>query len=59
MNQTEDELMDHDHEALMDHVALEFMHAVDAKDKEGMLEAFEVLAADVCSRMSMPEERNE
>lgn len=57
MNPTdESEPMDHDHEALMDHVALEFMHACDAKDKKGMLDAFQVLAADVYSRMAMPEE---
>lgn len=43
--------MDDDNE-LMNHVALECMHAIEAKDKEGFMSALHVLMADLLNKMS-------
>jgi len=40
-----------DNEALMDHCALEMMHAIESKDKDAYRNAFQVLAADIMSKM--------
>lgn len=45
--------MEHDSEAVMDHVALECMRAIESKDKSAFREAFQVLVADVLSKLSM------
>lgn len=47
-----------DHEELMNHVALECMHAIGAKDKAAFLDSFHVLVADAINKM-MPEEGKE
>jgi hypothetical protein len=44
--------VDSDHEALMDHVALECMNALEMKDKEGFRDAFHVLVADILNKLS-------
>lgn len=44
-----------DDEALMDHVALECMHAIDSKDKPAFLESLNVLIADVLNKMQSDE----
>lgn len=41
-----------DHEALMDHCALECMNALEMKDKEGFRSAFHVLVADILNKLS-------
>lgn len=41
-----------DHEALMDHCALECMNALEMKDKEGFRDAFHVLVADILNKLS-------
>ena len=43
--------VDADHEAIMDHVALEVMHAVEIHDKEAFLEGLRVLVSDLLERM--------
>lgn len=49
--------MGDDDKALMDHVALECMHAIEMKDKEAFLESLHVLIAHIC--MSMDEGEGE
>lgn len=44
-----------DHENLMNHVALEAMHAIEAKDKEGFVSALHVLMADLLHKMGESE----
>lgn len=44
-----------DDSALLDHVALECMHAIEAKDKDAFLDAFNVLIADMLHKMQMDE----
>lgn len=46
---------DPDHEAIMDHVALECMNAIQSKDKEAFMQALEVLVSDLVSRMQSPD----
>lgn len=43
---------DSDHEMMMDHMALEAMHAIEAKDKEGFRDSFHALVADVLNKLS-------
>lgn len=43
--------MDADNEELMDHCALETMHAIDAKDKDGFRNGFHVLVSDMLNKM--------
>jgi len=49
-------MQDEDHEALMDHVALECMNAIEAKDKAAFKESFGVLMADILGKMSAEHE---
>jgi len=53
------EVMDDDNEAVMDHCALECMHAIENKDKEAFREAFHVMVADVLNKLSMDESMEE
>ncbi len=46
-----------DNETLMDHVALECMHAIEAKDKAGFLDSFHVLVADLLNKMESKEHK--
>lgn len=46
---------DDDHEAIMDQVAMEAMHAVDSKDHEKYRDALHVLVGDLLSKMQTPE----
>lgn len=48
-----------DQEQLMDHCALECMHAIENKDADAFLESFHVLVADVMNRMNESEESEE
>lgn len=52
-----DEAMSHegDEEQIMDHVAMECMHAIENKDKSAFKDAFHVLVSDIVNKM-MPEE---
>ena len=50
---------DSDHEAVMDHVALECMNAIQAKDKGAFKEALEVLVSDIVSKLQIPDEAAE
>lgn len=45
-----------DDSALLDHVALECMHAIEMKDKSMFLEAFQVLVSHIVSEMCEPDE---
>lgn len=45
--------MDQDHEAMMDHCALECMNALESKDKSAFREAFQVLISDILDKLSM------
>lgn len=45
-----------DDSALLDHVALECMHAIEMKDKDMFLSSFKVLVAHICESMT---EQNE
>lgn len=45
-----------DNSALLDHVALECMHAIESKDKDSFLDAFHVLVADILQKMESKEE---
>lgn len=44
--------MDSDHEMIMDHVAMEALHAIERKDHEAFREAFETLVSDVLEKLS-------
>ncbi len=44
---------------LMNHVALEFAHAVEAKDKEGMMTALQVMMAHTLKEICEPSEDEE
>lgn len=46
---------DVDHEALMDHCALECMHAIEAKDTEKFVESLHVLVGDLLNKLQSPE----
>lgn len=48
-----------DDDALMDHVALECMHAIETKDKQMFLDSFRVLVADILQSMGVDEEEGE
>ncbi len=50
--------VDGDNDALMDHVALEMMHAIENKDKRAFIDAFHALVADLLNKMGSegPEE---
>ena len=48
-----------DHDALIDHVALECMHAIESKDKEAFMDAFHVLVADLLMKMQEEPESGE
>lgn len=50
--------VDGDNEAVMDHCALEMMHALENKDVKGFMEAFHVLVADIMNKMQ-PEDEDE
>ena len=55
MNEHEmDEPMEHDedHEVIMGQVAKELMDAIEKKDKEQLLECFQVLVADIMDKMT-------
>lgn len=41
-----------DREALLDHVAMECMTAIEHKDHEAFMQAFEVLVTDLIERLS-------
>lgn len=41
-----------DNDAVMDHVALEAMHAIETKDKAMFKNAFHVLVVDILDKMS-------
>ncbi len=41
-----------DDEAVLDHMALECMHAIEAKDKEAFRDCFEMLVTDIVNRLS-------
>lgn len=49
----EDEQADDD--TMMDHIALEMMHAVDSKDHGAFRDGFKVLVAHTLKGMSVPE----
>lgn len=44
-----------DNDAVMDHCALEMMHAIESKDVGSFMDAFEVLVADILNRMEGPD----
>lgn len=44
-------IMDDDNEALMDHVALEMMNAIESKDKEMFIDCLHTLVADLMQKM--------
>ena len=48
--------VDKDHDEVMNHVALECMHAIEDKDTYGFMESLHVLIADILNKMSVPEE---
>ena len=50
------EVMDKDHDELMDHVAREAVEAVHAKDHASFKSALHVLVADLLQKMGEPEE---
>lgn len=52
------EVKDHDHEELMDHVALEVMHALDAKDKQGFIDGMQVMLADMLNKLCMDDDED-
>lgn len=45
-----------DDEAMLDHCALECMHAIEAKDQEKFLDSLHVLIADLLNKMQTPEQ---
>ena len=54
----EAEDQDGDHEAVLNQCAQEMMHAIETKDKDKLLDAFQVLVADMMSKMSQPGEES-
>jgi hypothetical protein len=44
---------------MMDHVALELMHAIESKDKESFAHSFEVLVNDILTKFSNEMESTE
>lgn len=48
-----DQDLQSDDDVMMDHVALEAMHAIDAKDKSAFKDAFHVLIVDVLNKMGL------
>lgn len=53
------EAKDDDNEALMDHMALEAMHAIEAKDPGAFRDAHHVLVADILNKLSNEMESKE
>lgn len=53
------EVEDKDNEDLMDHVAMEGIHAFHNKDKSAFRDAFHVLVAHTLGKMSPPESEEE
>ncbi len=47
-----------DNEVMMDHCAMEMMHAIENKDKRAMLDSMHALVADILNKMQ-PEEAAE
>ena len=56
MQPDKDPPMDSDDDAIMDHVALECMHAIEAKDKDKFLDSLHVIVAHTIHGMSEPED---
>jgi hypothetical protein len=54
-----DESMPADDATMMDHVALECMNAIEAKDKAAFRECFHVLVADILNNLSDEMEKPE
>jgi hypothetical protein len=52
-------MADDDHEALMDHMALEAMRAVESKDHSAFRQAHHVLVADILEKLSSEMETKE
>jgi len=50
--------VDDDHEVIMEHVAKEMMDAIEAKDKDKLLESFHCLVADMMDKMSSDTQEN-
>lgn len=48
-----------DNDELMNHCALEMMHAIESKDKQALLDSFHVLVADVLNKMLSDDESTE
>jgi hypothetical protein len=48
-----------DNDALMDHVALEMMHAIETKDKQAFIDAFHALVADLLNKMGSEDSEGE
>ena len=47
------EMMEQDEmESIMDHCAMECMHAIEAKDKDAFRQSFHVLISDIVHKMS-------
>lgn len=53
----EDQSPESDNETMMDHCALECMHAIEAKDKAAFRESFETLVADLIMKMQKPDDK--
>lgn len=53
------EASDGDDDKLMDHVALELMHAIEMKDKAAFMDAFHVLVANIMQSMCEDEGEEE
>jgi len=47
-----EEYDDKDNETMLDHCALEMMHAIESKDVKGFMDSFHVLVADLLNKMS-------
>ena len=52
----EDEAHERDEDIMLDQMALECMHAIEAKDKEKFLDSFHGLVASLLMEMQEPEE---
>jgi hypothetical protein len=48
--------VDGDHETMIDHCALECMHAIEAKDSTAFLDSLHVLMADLMNKMGSDDE---
>lgn len=47
-----EDMQDDDSDAILDHVALECMNAIESKDKDVFMQAFEVLVTDILDKFS-------